>query len=101
MSPANIRRTLVVGSWFCNEKLVRTQNHIKKVEESIERLRLSKVKWAIEDRSKQEKDRSVYKVFLHAGVSTNKKINKLVAKELNTQAVIQYVTSNLVIVSCL
>ncbi|WP_338443973.1 hypothetical protein V5F86_04325 [Bacillus spizizenii] len=38
VSPANIRRTLGVGSWFRNEKLVRTQNYIKKVEESIEDL---------------------------------------------------------------
>ncbi|KXZ23562.1 hypothetical protein AXI59_08175 [Bacillus nakamurai] len=101
VSPANFRRTLGVGSWFRNEKLVRTQNYIKKVEESIEGFRLSKVKWAIEDRLKQGKDWSVYKGLLHAGFSADKEINKLVAKELNTQAEIKYDTSNLVIVSCL
>lgn len=69
VSPANIRRTLGVGPWFRNEKLVRTHIYIRDVEESIDAYRIRKIRWAIVDRVKQGQDLSIYKVQLHAGFS--------------------------------
>jgi len=67
VSHANIRRTLGVGPWFRNEKLVCTQKYISEVHEDIEVFRTRKIRWAVNDLIKQREDLTVYKVQLHIG----------------------------------
>lgn len=67
VTPSSIRNTLGFGSWFHNEKLVRTQQFLKDVKENIDDFRIRKIKWAIEDRLKKGESLSVYKIQLHAG----------------------------------
>ncbi|WP_179867346.1 TnsD family Tn7-like transposition protein [Terribacillus saccharophilus] len=86
VTSANIRRTLGVGPWYRNEKLIYTQKYIREVEESIEDFRMRKIRWAIEDRVKQGKDLSVYKVQLHAGLGGGnirlKELIEMIMKEI-------------------
>ncbi|QGS68172.1 hypothetical protein CV093_04550 [Oceanobacillus sp. 143] len=74
------------GSWFKNEKLVRTQHYLEQVKENIDDFRIRKIKWAIEDRVKKGESLSVYKVQLHAGFGGGgKEMKKLIMRELEKQ----------------
>ncbi|RDW18773.1 TnsD family Tn7-like transposition protein [Oceanobacillus chungangensis] len=83
VTSSSIRKTLGFGSWFHNEKLVRTQHYLEQVKEGINEFRIRKIKWAIEERIKQDKELTVYKVQLHAGFGgSNKEIKELIMKVL-------------------
>lgn len=86
VTPSSIRKTLGFGSWFRNEKLVRTQLYLEQVKEEIDEFRIRKIRWAIEDRIKKGESLSVYKVQLHAGFGgEGKNIKKLIMGVLEEQ----------------
>ncbi|WP_269083298.1 TnsD family Tn7-like transposition protein [Ornithinibacillus contaminans] len=85
VTPSSIRNTLGFGSWFHNEKLVRTQRYLKEVKEDIDDFRVRKIKWAINEMLSKGHIVSPYKIQLYAGFDgSNKKVRKLILEILGT-----------------
>ncbi|MFS0752621.1 TnsD family Tn7-like transposition protein [Oceanobacillus sp. 1P07AA] len=86
VTPSSVRKILGFGSWFHNEKLVRTQQYLREAKEEIEDFRIRKIKRAIEDRIKQGEKLTVYKVQLHAGFGgNNQEVKNLIADVLEKE----------------
>lgn len=67
VTPSSIRRTIGARNWFNNKKLVRTQQFLQEAKEDINDFRIRKIRWAIDEMSKQEGSITAYKVQLYAG----------------------------------
>lgn len=84
ITPTSIRKTLGFGTWFHNEKLIRTQRYLKQVREEIDEFRIRKIRWAINEMKSSGKSITPYKVQLYAGFDgSGKHIRKLVLLELS------------------
>lgn len=80
---STIRRHLGLNTWFNNKKLIKTHEYISKIEEDIKSYRIRKIKWAIEEMTKQDENITPYKVQLYAGFGGNtKEVKPLIEKEL-------------------
>lgn len=79
VTPSSIRNTLGFGSWFHNEKLVRTQKYLMEVKEDIDDFRIRKINWAINEIIVKGDNLTPYKIQIYAGFSgNNKEVRKLI-----------------------
>lgn len=67
VTPASVRLTVGARNWFNNKKLIRTRQYLQEVREDLTDFRIRKIKWAIDEMSKQEGSITAYKVQLYAG----------------------------------
>lgn len=67
VTPWRIKLTIGARRWFENEKLVRTQQFLRESKEDISNYRVRKIRWAIDELSKQDGSITAYKVQLYAG----------------------------------
>jgi hypothetical protein len=82
VTPLNIRRTIGVGTWLFNKKLVRTNQYIQEVSENINDFRIRKIKWAINLMIGDGDILTPYKIQRYAGFSDDKEVRKLTNKIL-------------------
>lgn len=59
--------TVGARNWFNNKKLIRTRQYLQEVKEDLIDFRIRKIKWAIDEMSKQDVSITAYKVQLYAG----------------------------------
>lgn len=83
VSPWRIKQTIGAGNWFNNKKLIRTQQYLRESKEDINDFRVRKIKWAINELSKQDESITAYKVQLQAGFGGgSKEVKELIKKVL-------------------
>jgi len=83
VTPWRIKSTIGAGKWFENEKLVLTQQYLRESKEDINDYRVRKIKWALDELSKQDVSITAYKVQLYAGFGgNNNDVRKLIEKIL-------------------
>lgn len=71
------------GNWFNNEKLIRTQQYLRESKEDIDDFHIRKIRWAIDELSKQDVRITPYKVQLYAGFGGgSKEVKELINKVL-------------------
>lgn len=83
VTPWRIKLTIGARRWFENEKLVLTQQYLRESKEDINDYRIRKIKWAIDELSKQDGGITAYKVQLYAGFGGgSKEVRELIEKIL-------------------
>jgi len=83
VTPSSIRMTVGARNWFSNKKLTQTQQYMQEAKEEINDFRIRKIRWAIDEMSKQDESITAYKVQLYAGFGgQGKDVRELIVKEL-------------------
>ena len=67
VTPLSIRRAIGAGRWFEKQKLVKTHRYLEEVTEDINNFRIRKIKWAINEMTKQGLSLTPYKIKRYAG----------------------------------
>ncbi|WP_449598480.1 TnsD family Tn7-like transposition protein [Niallia sp. Marseille-Q9988] len=67
VTPLSIRRAIGAGRWFEKQKLVKTHRYLEEVTEDINNYRIRKIKWAINEMTKQGLSLTPYKIKRYAG----------------------------------
>lgn len=83
ITPTSIRNTLGFGRWFTNEKLKSTNRFLCEVKEDINRFRIRKIKWAIDEMISKGESITPYKIQVYAGFGgSNKEVRRLILETL-------------------